>query len=88
VLFDHNGLRVATLGPGNRVVFKPIKVARDLGDVIELSSGLTAGDRIIDSPPDGVTNGDQVRLAPGATSARMLADTPTPTSPARTTPMK
>jgi RND family efflux transporter MFP subunit len=88
LLFDHDGLRVATLGPGNRVVFKQVKVARDLGDVIELSSGLTAGDRIIDSPPDGVTNGDRVRLAPSATSARMLADTPTPTSPARTTPMK
>jgi multidrug efflux pump subunit AcrA (membrane-fusion protein) len=77
LIFDHNGLQVATLGPDNRVIFKPVKVARDLGDSVEISSGLTAEDRIIDSPPDGIANGDAVRIGPGSTSAGMLAAAPT-----------
>jgi RND family efflux transporter MFP subunit len=66
LIFDHRGLQVATLGPGNRVVFKPVKVARDMGDSVDISSGLTADDRIIDSPPDGIADGDVVRIGPGS----------------------
>jgi RND family efflux transporter MFP subunit len=83
LIFDHSGLQVATLGPDNRVIFKPVTVARDLGDSVEIASGLTAEDRIIDSPPDGVGNGDEVRIGPGSTSASMLAVAPTAASPPR-----
>jgi RND family efflux transporter MFP subunit len=85
LIFDHSGLQVATLGPHNRVIFKPVKVARDLGDSVEIASGLTAEDRIIDSPPDGIGNGDEVRIGPGSTSAGMLAAAPTGASPPRET---
>jgi RND family efflux transporter MFP subunit len=73
LIFDHSGLRVATLGPDSRVAFKAVRVARDLGDVVEISSGLTLEDRIIDSPPDGIGTGDPVRIASGATSDGVLA---------------
>jgi RND family efflux transporter MFP subunit len=78
LIFDSSGMRVATLGSDNRVVFKPVTIGRDLGTVIEISSGLASNDRIVDSPPDGIAKGDQVRIAPGATSSTMLADTATP----------
>ena len=52
---------------------KAVTIARDLGDVIEISSGLAANDRIIDSPPDGLGKGDQVRIAPGSPGDGMLA---------------
>jgi RND family efflux transporter MFP subunit len=81
LIFDHSGLQVATVGSDNRVLFKPVRVAHDLGDTVEISSGLTAQDRIIDSPPDGVGNGDVVRIGPGSTSIGMLADTPRAISP-------
>jgi RND family efflux transporter MFP subunit len=64
LLFGKAGLRVATLGPDDTVVLKPVTVARDLGTSIELASGLLATDRVIESPPDGVENGDKVRVAP------------------------
>jgi multidrug efflux pump subunit AcrA (membrane-fusion protein) len=73
LIFDSRGARVATIGSDNRVALKPVTIARDLGDVIEISSGLAANDRIIDSPPDGIGKGDQVRIAPGSTSGGMLA---------------
>jgi hypothetical protein len=53
------GLQVATLGPDNRVIFKPVKIARDLGDSVEIASGLSSSDRIIDSPPDGIAAGGE-----------------------------
>ena len=73
LIFDHSGLRVATVGSDNRVVFKAVKVARDLGDVVEISSGLTLEDRIIDSPPDGIGAGDPVRVALESTPGGVVA---------------
>ncbi len=63
LIFDSKGLRIATLGPDNRAMLKPVTVARDLGDVIGVSAGLLATDRVIDSPPDGIKSGDAVRVA-------------------------
>lgn len=63
VIFDSSGVRVATLGSDNRVAFKAVTIARDLGNVIDISAGLTANDRIIDSPPDGIGAGERVRIA-------------------------
>jgi hypothetical protein len=53
---------VATLGNENRVVIKPVVIARDHGNKLELQSGLLASDRVIENPPDGVTNGDVVQV--------------------------
>ena len=78
LIFDSRGARVATLGADNRVVLEPVTIARDLGTVIEISSGLAATDRVIDSPPDGIGNGDQVRIAPGSTGGSMLAAASSP----------
>jgi RND family efflux transporter MFP subunit len=63
LIFNQNGLRVATVGSDDKVVFKTVTIARDLGRDIELASGLAAEDRIIVAPPDGIADGDQVRVA-------------------------
>jgi RND family efflux transporter MFP subunit len=63
LIVGQNGLHVATVGPDDRVVLKPITIARDLGKVVEVGSGLTADDRVIESPPDGIASGDAVRVA-------------------------
>jgi RND family efflux transporter MFP subunit len=62
LILDQNGLRVAVVGPDDRVILKTVKIGRDLGRNIELASGLSADDRVITAPPDGVANGDQVRV--------------------------
>ena len=62
LVFDQSGLRVATVGPDDRVLFKTVKIARDLGRNIELASGVSLEDRIINAPPDGIVDGDQVRV--------------------------
>jgi len=62
LVFNQSGLRVATVGPDDRVLFKTVTIARDLGRDIELASGVSLGDRIINAPPDGIADGDQVRV--------------------------
>ena len=62
LIFNQNGLRVATVGPDDRVLFKTITIARDLGKEIELASGIAPDDRVIVAPPDGLADGDQVRV--------------------------
>jgi hypothetical protein len=47
----------------NHVIIKPVKIGRDLGAVIELASGLSPDDRVIQNPPDGIATGAEVRLA-------------------------
>ena len=63
LIFDAKGLSVATVEAGNHVLMKPVSIARDLGSVVELASGVSASDRVVENPPDGITNGVLVRLA-------------------------
>ena len=63
LIVGQDGMHVATLGADDRVVLKTVTIARDLGKVVEVGSGLTADDRVIENPPDGISSGDAVRLA-------------------------
>ncbi len=81
LLFDKSGISVATVDKENHVVLKPVTIARDYGKVIELASGVTSSDRVIESPPDGVANGDPVNIAKtedkaAATSAPAVSANP------------
>ena len=62
LVFDRQGLRVATVSADGRVTLKSVTIARDLGQIVEIGTGILASDRIIDSPPDGLSNGDAVRV--------------------------
>jgi RND family efflux transporter MFP subunit len=63
LIFDQDGLKVATVDQQNRVVLKTVTIARDMGRTVEIGSGITAEDRIIESPQDGIASGDEVRIA-------------------------
>lgn len=63
LIVGQGGLRVATIEDGDRVRFKKVTIARDLGQEIEIGSGLRAEDQVIVTPPDGLSEGDQVRVA-------------------------
>ncbi len=63
LIFNQSGLRVATVGPDDKVLFKTVTIARDLG---RISNWHPASHRRIASSsprPDGLADGDQVRVA-------------------------
>jgi membrane fusion protein, multidrug efflux system len=62
LIFNGSGLRVATVGADDKILFKTVTIARDLGREIEIASGLSADDRIVIAPPDGIADGDQVKV--------------------------
>jgi membrane fusion protein, multidrug efflux system len=71
LIFNQHGLRVATVGPDDKVQFKTVTIARDLGRDIELASGIAADDRIIIAPPDGIADGDQVHVVGGGGTTKV-----------------
>jgi len=71
LIFDARGLSVATVEADNRVRLKPVSIGRDLGAVVELTSGLAENDRVIENPPDGIGNGAEVRVAGAAASGAL-----------------
>jgi RND family efflux transporter MFP subunit len=73
LIFDAKGLSVATVEAGNRVLLKPVSIARDLGTVVELASGISPTDRVIQNPPDGIGNGVLVRLADTAPADKLAS---------------
>ena len=64
VLFRTDGLQVAVLDEQHRVHLKSITQGRDFGTEIEVLSGLTPADVLVSNPPDSLSEGAQVRLAP------------------------
>jgi hypothetical protein len=57
------GVQVAILGNGDKAMLRTVQLGRDFGDTVEVTSGLASKDQVIDSPPETLRNGDQVRLA-------------------------
>jgi multidrug efflux pump subunit AcrA (membrane-fusion protein) len=62
MLFRSEGLRVVTVDANNQAHLQVITVGRDWGTKIEVLSGLTAQDRIIDNPPDSITENEAVHV--------------------------
>lgn len=63
LIFTKSGVQVATVNEESKVVLKPVVIARDHGTRLELMSGLQSSDKVIENPPDGVMQGDVVRVA-------------------------
>jgi RND family efflux transporter MFP subunit len=63
LIFRQNGLEVATLEANGKVQLKRVTLGRDFGTEVEVTAGLTAEDKVIDSPPDSLSNGDSVRVS-------------------------
>jgi RND family efflux transporter MFP subunit len=64
VLFRTGGLQVAVLDAQHRVHLQTITQGRDFGTEIEVLSGVSPEDVLVANPPDSISDGAQVRVAP------------------------
>lgn len=62
LVFRAQGTQVALVGPGDRIRMQRVTIGRDLGQTVEVTSGLPAGAKIVDNPPDSIANGELVRI--------------------------
>ena len=62
ILYGSGGPTVAVVEAGDRVMVRPVTIARDEGRTVMLSAGIRPGDRVIDTPPDAIRTGDRVNV--------------------------
>jgi len=87
LVFREQGIQVAILGKDNRVELRPVKLGRNLGTDVEVLSGLTVRDRVIESPPDSLSTGDLVRVidnSPASEDGRLASKVAPPEARAGT----
>ncbi len=63
LFFGTKGMEVASLDADDKVALKPVVVGRDLGNKVQIESGLALSDRLIDSPLESTQTGDKVNVA-------------------------
>jgi membrane fusion protein, multidrug efflux system len=62
LIFRSQGMQVAVVGSDNKVQLRSVKLGRDLGNTVEILSGLAAADRVIFNPPDAIADGMTVQI--------------------------
>jgi membrane fusion protein, multidrug efflux system len=66
LVFRQHGTQVAVVDGNNHVQLRDVTIGTDYGTRVEITTGLHAGERVVDNPPDSLTNGDVVRIAAAA----------------------
>jgi RND family efflux transporter MFP subunit len=69
LIFRAEGLQVATVQDGDRAQLVKVILGRDLGNEVEVTSGLSADDSVIINPPDSLIAGETVRTVAAAAGA-------------------
>ncbi len=66
ILFQSAGPQVAIVSRKDQIELRKVTLGRDFGDTVEILSGVTAKDAIVANPPDSLTTGTAVAVAPGS----------------------
>ncbi|MGA7110011.1 MAG: efflux RND transporter periplasmic adaptor subunit [Terracidiphilus sp.] len=60
LIFRRQGMQVATLVDGNKAHLAEVTIGVDDGATVQIISGLNAGDKVIQDPPDSIIEGEKV----------------------------
>jgi membrane fusion protein, multidrug efflux system len=66
LLFRAEGMQVALVRPDGTVHLQNVKLGLNLGQTVQVVSGLQPGDKLIDDPSAATLEGEKVRVVPGA----------------------
>ena len=65
LISSDQGAQVALVGADGKAELRTVQLGRDLGDQLEVLSGISPQDKVIDNPPETLQAGDPVQLAGG-----------------------
>jgi multidrug efflux system membrane fusion protein len=75
LLFRNKDMEAAVVDNTNHVHIRHVTIGRDLGTAMEVTSGLSLSDRVVNNPPDSIADGELVRvLSPDAGQPRKGPD--------------
>jgi RND family efflux transporter MFP subunit len=67
IIFRREGTRLGVVVNGNITHLVPVVIGEDNGATVQIVSGISAGDRVIQDPPDSLIEGEKVYVeSPGA----------------------
>ena len=69
LIFRSAGLQVGVVRDG-KAILVPVVLGRDFGNTVEVASGVTTADLVIENPSDSLISGTTVRVAAGAPVAK------------------
>jgi RND family efflux transporter MFP subunit len=72
LIFRADGAQVAIVGPRNRVHLRNVTLGQNLGQTVQVTSGLSAGDRLANNPPAGLLEGQTVQPVTPAAGYAMV----------------
>jgi RND family efflux transporter MFP subunit len=73
LIFRAAGTQIAVVEDGNRAHLRNVTLGENLGAIVQITSGLTANDKLVNNPPAGLLEGQRVEPvipAPGYALAR------------------
>jgi RND family efflux transporter MFP subunit len=73
LMFSAGGPKVAVVADDGSVRFQPVTIGRDDGDKVELSSGVTDGDRLVLNISNQIGEGEKVRVSSDAPAGSSVA---------------
>ncbi|MGV2290022.1 efflux RND transporter periplasmic adaptor subunit [Trinickia sp. YCB016] len=71
LLFRAEGPRLAVVDANGEVHLRKIVIAQDLGQNLEIESGIEPTDKVIVNPSDSISDGDHVTIAPASTDKEL-----------------
>lgn len=77
LMFTASGPKVAVVAADGNVRFRPVTIGRDDGDKVELSSGVSEGDRLVLNISNQISDGQKVRIGndePAESSVAMRSE--------------
>lgn len=66
LVFQENGAEVAVVGAEDKIHFRPVHINRILDGIMEITSGISRADRIVNNPSAALLEGDKVRVVTSA----------------------
>jgi membrane fusion protein, multidrug efflux system len=82
LIFRAAGTQVAIVDAQNRVHLRNVTLGQNLGQTVQVTSGLSAGDRLVNNPPAGLLEGESVQpVTPVAGYAMTTQKTPAQPEP-------
>ncbi len=69
LIFRRQGLQVGTVVNGNVAHLAAVKIGEDDGATVQIATGLSASDQVIQDPPDSLVEGEKVMVVQSGTQA-------------------
>jgi RND family efflux transporter MFP subunit len=69
LIFKSSGLQIATVNANDRIGLRTVTIKEDLGTSVEVSSGLSTSDRVVDNPSESLQDGDEVQISTAGETA-------------------